>query len=116
MATPRLPGAPGRHIPQYVRDEVLDTYGTDCVYCGSPDRPSLDHVYPWVQGGSTTAANLVPACMVCNRLAGERVFADLRDKSIWVVNAREALGYDKLSALADAIDASMESTIRSMTR
>lgn len=59
---------------------------TECVYCGDlivirwPDprrvqfvdrlgrsRPELDHVVPLSRGGPHTVANLVPACLRCNR-------------------------------------------------
>lgn len=33
--------------------------------------PTLDHVVPWVAGGSNDAANLACACWICNRVKGE---------------------------------------------
>lgn len=37
-----------------------------CVYCGSKDNLTADHVIPRSRGGETTWENLVTACHPCN--------------------------------------------------
>lgn len=53
----------------YARDQ------SHCQYCGvrySPSELSIDHVVPRSQGGPTTWANVVCACMKCNVKKGGR--------------------------------------------
>ena len=47
----------------YLRDDWA------CRYCGKRNlkNPTLDHVVPRSAGGLNTAANLVTACLGCNR-------------------------------------------------
>lgn len=55
------------HIPDRVREYVLERDEYTCRYCGRTESPfHLDHVYPVSKGGETTANNLVTACEVCN--------------------------------------------------
>jgi 5-methylcytosine-specific restriction endonuclease McrA len=89
-------------INQPMRREVAERYGCGpgerkaigCAYCGDTividrttnrtrfldDRgrsyPELDHVQPLYWGGPHTSANLVPACMSCNRSKGPRRLAE----------------------------------------
>lgn len=51
---------PKKRAQIYARDRHL------CVYCGSGDRFSLDHLVPRELGGSNHASNLVTACHLCN--------------------------------------------------
>lgn len=37
-----------------------------CVYCGSKENLTVDHVVPRCRGGNTTWENLVTACHACN--------------------------------------------------
>lgn len=86
-------------ITQAMRREVAERYGCaageqvtiGCSYCDDPitiDRtnpkrtrfldgqgrsyPELDHREPLYWGGPHTVANLVPACLRCNRSKGPR--------------------------------------------
>jgi len=38
-----------------------------CAYCQERDVEALDHFIPLIHGGGTIAANVVPACTICNR-------------------------------------------------
>lgn len=118
MSRPRLPGqSAGRYIPAGLRLDVMDRDGGVCVYCEAADDLSLDHVYPWSQGGSTSKQNLVVACMPCNRLAGEKVFADLTDKQDWLSRARAHLQVNGMwPAFVAAVAEQDETQIRGMTR
>lgn len=89
---------PRPNITLAMRREVAERYGCPpgerraigCAYCNDLividrtgkrirflDRfgrsyPELDHVEPLYWGGPHTAANLVPACLSCNRSKGPR--------------------------------------------
>ena len=41
-----------------------------CVYCGSNENLTIDHVRPRCRGGETTASNCVTACLSCNQAKG----------------------------------------------
>jgi hypothetical protein len=51
---------PAKRLAIYARD------GFACVYCGSEDRLSLDHLTPREIGGTHHATNLVTSCVSCN--------------------------------------------------
>lgn len=48
-----------------------------CAYCGDPTpHPERDHVQPISDGGDTTAENIVPACMSCNRKKNDKTVSE----------------------------------------
>ncbi|MEM8921550.1 MAG: HNH endonuclease, partial [Pseudomonadota bacterium] len=47
--------------------------GFKCVYCGSPDDLTFDHVVPRSKGGRTSWDNIVTACSPCNLRKGGRM-------------------------------------------
>jgi 5-methylcytosine-specific restriction endonuclease McrA len=54
---------------------ILDFHGspegTRCAYCfGVCKKVTVDHVVPISKGGGHTVANVVPACLPCNRKKG----------------------------------------------
>jgi 5-methylcytosine-specific restriction endonuclease McrA len=53
------------------RGRIFETWGHCCAYCNAPAQ-SLDHVVPKAAGGLTVAANLVAACLACNRDKGHQ--------------------------------------------
>jgi hypothetical protein len=56
-------------ISKRLRFEIFKRDGFTCVYCGAPPTGGvmhLDHVVPVVEGGDSTAENLVTACSSCN--------------------------------------------------
>lgn len=62
-------GAPGTCTPDQWRSRIV-YYGNCCAYCHiqlNLDTVSVDHVKPTVADGSNWPANLVPACLSCNR-------------------------------------------------
>jgi 5-methylcytosine-specific restriction endonuclease McrA len=70
-----------RAIPSDVRQAVYARDGRVCYWCGrSVDassasweaRPHLDHLVPYSRGGTSSAANLVVACALCNVSRGAR--------------------------------------------
>jgi 5-methylcytosine-specific restriction endonuclease McrA len=53
------------------RQNLFRRDGFSCVYCGSGERLTMDHVIPRAQGGRTTWKNLVTACYRCNAKKGD---------------------------------------------
>jgi len=53
--------------------ELKRLYDSACVYCGSCERITLDHVIPIHLGGSHSIGNLVPACGACNFSKGSKL-------------------------------------------
>jgi 5-methylcytosine-specific restriction endonuclease McrA len=54
------------------RKSVLARDGYTCVYCGSRESLTLDHVFPRHRGGETTWENVVCCCLRCNNKKGAR--------------------------------------------
>ena len=53
-------------------------YRSACIYCGSRDRITADHVVPIYRGGSHGIGNLVPACKRCNSSKGYKTIMEWR--------------------------------------
>ena len=45
-------------------------YGKACVYCGSKENLTVDHLLPRSKFGSSHDINVVPACSQCNLRKG----------------------------------------------
>ncbi len=58
--------------PPVNRREVLRRDKSQCQYCGSKKRLTLDHVIPRCQGGKHTWDNVVTACESCNSRKSDR--------------------------------------------
>jgi 5-methylcytosine-specific restriction endonuclease McrA len=71
-----LPPAQRRPIPKAIRAEVFERDDYGCVLCGAEDFLTLDHVFPWSQGGEDTADNLRVLCRRCNSSKGARIRAE----------------------------------------
>ncbi len=54
------------------RQNVFRRDGFKCVYCGSKDNLTLDHVIPKSKGGKSNWENLVTACHRCNSRKSDR--------------------------------------------
>ena len=52
------------------REEIKARDGYTCVYCGSEDNLTIDHVIPQCKGGKTNSSNCVTACRSCNQAKG----------------------------------------------
>jgi 5-methylcytosine-specific restriction endonuclease McrA len=52
------------------RETIFDRDGRTCVYCGSTENLTIDHIRPRCLGGPTTASNCVTACRECNLAKG----------------------------------------------
>lgn len=61
--------------------ERADTYERDsyrCVYCGSPENLTIDHIVPRAYGGTNDRANLQTLCARCNSNKGNRLVVTRR--------------------------------------
>ena len=54
------------------RKAVLARDDYTCVYCGSKQTLTIDHVFPRHRGGETTWENMVCSCLKCNNKKGAR--------------------------------------------
>lgn len=78
-----------RVIEQYVqrprgnvsltRSNIYKRDNHECVYCGSQDNLTLDHVKPKSRGGKNTWKNLVTACKSCNQTKGDKPLSEVKD-------------------------------------
>lgn len=50
----------------FTREELVERYGDECLYCGGPFE-ELDHNVPVAAGGPHTLENCRPSCGPCNR-------------------------------------------------
>ena len=58
--------------PAFTRFNLFLRDGFQCVYCGSPDELTFDHVIPRRLGGKTSWQNIAAACSKCNLKKGGR--------------------------------------------
>ena len=58
--------------PAFTRFNLFLRDGFTCVYCGSPDELTFDHVVPRRLGGKTSWTNISAACSKCNLNKGGR--------------------------------------------
>lgn len=56
-----------------LRERIYERDGHKCVFCGSPDDLTLDHIHPKSLGGADTEDNLQTLCRSCNSSKGARV-------------------------------------------
>lgn len=82
----RKAGQGSNWIHRPTRWAVYHRDGFCCVYCGSKERLSLDHVIACENGGTNDVTNLVTACVSCNSakqdLTNRAWFAYLRAKGV----------------------------------
>lgn len=70
-------------IPEWMRARarVFERDEYTCQYCGAQGVPlECDHVFPISKGGSNEDANLVAACVPCNRSKGAMTLEQWRAK------------------------------------
>ncbi len=58
--------------PAFTRFNVFLRDGFQCVYCGSEEELTFDHVLPRSKGGRTSWTNIATACSPCNLKKGGR--------------------------------------------
>jgi len=53
--------------------KVLNKYNHTCVYCGSTENLTIDHVKPFSKGGKDNFSNLQVLCKSCNSRKGNKI-------------------------------------------
>ena len=66
----------GKWIKQNMRLAIYIRDDFSCVYCGSQENLSLDHVTPYSKGGGDKHNNLVTSCCSCNSRRGNKSIFD----------------------------------------
>jgi len=85
---------------------LLNQWNWLCFYCGesvrrnSPDpkrEATKDHMTPISRGGVDFIGNIVPACLRCNDLKGNKTVEEFRSERAWVLkrNQQGLLGKDR---------------------
>ena len=69
---------PQNRAPAFTRFNLFLRDGFSCVYCGSPEDLTFDHVHPRRLGGKTNWENIVAACSKCNLKKGGRIPSEAR--------------------------------------
>lgn len=57
-------------------EAILEAADHACIYCGSHQQPTMDHLMPLARGGQHTAENVAPACLSCNDSKGAKTVAE----------------------------------------
>jgi hypothetical protein len=70
--------------------ELIEMYGRLCFYCREEISTTIDHVIPvsWFQDDEIE--NLVPACALCNCLAGNKHFDSVEHKRQYILKRRRS--------------------------
>ncbi len=64
-------------------EKIKLEFGMCCVYCGSKENISIDHIFPRHFGGSDMSDNLVCACRKCNSSKNHK------DMMLWYAERNE---------------------------
>lgn len=62
--------------------EIEKLYTQPCIYCGSKENITIDHVIPLTRGGMHSIGNLAPACSHCNSSKNNRTVTEWRMSKI----------------------------------
>jgi len=68
--------------------ELIEYYGSRCFYCRKEIATTIDHVVPYSWDAINDIENLVPACALCNCLAGDKMFDDVEAKRRYILTQR----------------------------
>lgn len=72
--------------------QLIDTYGYLCFYCRKSIATTIDHVVPYSWDEDNSIENLVPACALCNSIAGDKIFESVEHKRQYVLNRKNRKG------------------------
>lgn len=68
--------------------ELIAYYGARCYYCRKEAATTIDHVVPYSWDAVNDIENLVPACALCNAIAGDKMFEDVEQKRQYILSQR----------------------------
>ena len=63
--------------PAFTRFNVFLRDRFECVYCGSDEDLTFDHLIPRSRGGQTTWTNVITACAPCNLRKSNRLCSEI---------------------------------------
>lgn len=63
----------GDGVPGWLRKQIFERDGYQCVDCGATERLECDHIIPVSKGGSNEEANLQTLCKPCNARKRDRI-------------------------------------------
>jgi hypothetical protein len=70
-------------------NELVSIYGSRCFYCRKEIATTIDHVVPYSYDMDNDINNLVPACALCNSLAGNKHFESVEHKRQYILKQRK---------------------------
>jgi 5-methylcytosine-specific restriction endonuclease McrA len=56
----------GTRVYEVTAKDIKRLLASPCIYCGSTNKITIDHVIPRKRGGVHSVGNIVPACQTCN--------------------------------------------------
>ncbi len=63
-------------------EAILEAAGHACIYCGSQEQITQDHLTPLARAGEHTAENVAPACLPCNQRKGVKDTAEFLEEAV----------------------------------
>lgn len=76
------------------RIKALTDSGHLCGYCGD-EATQADHIVPYAWGVDNSADNIVACCVVCNLIAGSKVFDSFHEKKQYILSERMGRKWSK---------------------
>jgi len=69
-------------IFQVTKRDLRRLLSRQCVFCGTKENITLDHVIPVARGGRHSVGNLMPLCLSCNTSKQDKTFMEFRMSKI----------------------------------
>jgi 5-methylcytosine-specific restriction endonuclease McrA len=66
-------------VEDFAFDDIIEKYGSKCVYCGGKFE-HIDHYVPLSKGGEHTLDNVRPSCANCNLKKNNKMPEDFLNK------------------------------------
>lgn len=89
---PRIPYASSELVAHF------QSFKNQCVYCGTKENLTADHVIPIAKGGYDALSNILPCCLSCNCSKQDRTYLEWYSES-------PHFNLDRLAIIADFVQA-----------